>query len=44
MAQRGNLKFFYWGLAVVGLTALQSFWDRRTPEETAAAVARVMRH
>jgi type IV secretory pathway VirJ component len=32
------------GLAVVGLNALQYFWDRRTPDGTAADVARVIRH
>ena len=32
------------GLAVVGLNALQYFWDRKTPDGTAADVSRIMRH
>ena len=32
------------GLAVVGLNALQYFWDRKTPDATAAAVTRIIRH
>jgi type IV secretory pathway VirJ component len=32
------------GVPVVGLDATKYFWNRRTPEETAAAVARIARH
>ncbi len=32
------------GLSVVGLNALQYFWTRRTPDGTAADVARIIRH
>ena len=32
------------GLPVVGLNSLKYFWHRRTPEEAAADVARVLRH
>ncbi|RKH13677.1 virulence factor family protein [Corallococcus sp. CA053C] len=32
------------GLPVVGLNSLRYFWKRRTPEETAEDVARVLRH
>ncbi len=32
------------GVAVVGLDSLRYFWRRRTPEETAADVARVFAH
>lgn len=32
------------GLPVVGLNALRYFWKRRTPEETAADMARALRH
>lgn len=32
------------GVAVVGLDSLRYFWSKRTPEQTAADVARVARH
>lgn len=32
------------GIPVVGLNSLRYFWKRRTPEETAADMARVLRH
>jgi len=32
------------GVATVGLDALKYFWKRRTPDETARAIARVARH
>jgi type IV secretory pathway VirJ component len=32
------------GVSTVGLDALRYFWKRRTPEETAQAVARIARH
>jgi type IV secretory pathway VirJ component len=32
------------GIPVVGLSALQYFWKRRTPEETASDVDRIIRH
>jgi type IV secretory pathway VirJ component len=32
------------GVPVVGLDSLKYFWKRRTPEETAEAVARIVRH
>ncbi|MFE8597961.1 virulence factor family protein [Archangium violaceum] len=32
------------GIPVVGLNSLRYFWKRRTPEETSADVARVLRH
>ena len=31
-------------MAVVGLDSLQYFWKKRTPDESAAALARVLRH
>jgi type IV secretory pathway VirJ component len=32
------------GIPVVGVNSLQYFWKERTPEETTAAIARVIRH
>ena len=32
------------GVAVVGLDSLQYFWKKRTPDESAAALARVLHH
>ena len=32
------------GVAVVGLSSLKYFWHARTPEKTAADVARILRH
>jgi len=32
------------GIAVVGLNALQYFWTRRTPEQTASDMDRIIRH
>jgi type IV secretory pathway VirJ component len=32
------------GVAVVGLSSLRYFWHERTPEKTAADVARILRH
>jgi len=32
------------GVATVGLDALKYFWKRRTPDETARAIARIARH
>ncbi|MCE5232623.1 MAG: AcvB/VirJ family lysyl-phosphatidylglycerol hydrolase [Mizugakiibacter sp.] len=32
------------GVRVVGMSSLEFFWHKRTPEETAQAVARIVRH
>jgi type IV secretory pathway VirJ component len=32
------------GVATVGLDALKYFWKKRTPDETAGAIARIIRH
>lgn len=32
------------GVSVVGLNSLKYFWNRKTPEESASALARILRH